>query len=282
MLKKRVITALAALPVVLLPLFVLPQWAWGFFIAAISIGACWEWAQFGVLSARVRQGYLTLSAVIFGLILLFFLIVSRAYFHYFAMAAFLVSAVFWCVVVPLWLARQWRPGTGWVLLSGWLVIIPFALSFLYLYELGPWLVFALVVIVWIADIAAYFAGRTLGRHKLAPSISPGKTVEGAIGGVLGVIGYFFILRALLPVAESYGQTWAPLLQSQGFFLLGLFVLLAPISILGDLFESWMKRGVGLKDSGHLLPGHGGILDRIDALTSSLPLAGLYLMWMVAR
>ncbi|MBL8511135.1 MAG: phosphatidate cytidylyltransferase, partial [Betaproteobacteria bacterium] len=230
MLKTRVITALAALPMVLLPLFVLPRWVWGVFIVSVAMIACWEWTQFCALSSRAKKFYLALSALILGLTLLGFLATSRVTFDRFALIAFSLSAVFWVTVVPLWLVRQWRPvQPGWILLSGWLVIIPFALSFLYLYEWGPWLVFAFVVIVWIADIAAYFAGRSLGRHKLAPAISPGKTIEGAIGGVVGVVGYFFILQALLPIAESYGQGWAVALRSQGYLLLGLFVLLAPIS-----------------------------------------------------
>ncbi len=115
-----------------------------------------------------------------------------------------------------------------------------------------------------ADIGAYFSGRTLGRHKLAPSISPGKTWEGAIGGGLAVLAYGFLLSPHLPAG----------LGNSPVKLFIALVVLTAISVIGDLFESLLKRQAGLKDSSNILPGHGGALDRIDSLTSTLPLVAL--------
>jgi phosphatidate cytidylyltransferase len=125
-------------------------------------------------------------------------------------------------------------------------------------------------VVWLADIAAYFFGRTFGKRKLAPSISPGKTWEGAIGGGVAVVVYGFMLAPQLPGKLS---------ANYGLLLLVLIVLVA-ISIIGDLFESLLKRQAGLKDSSNVLPGHGGVLDRIDSLTSTLPLVALTWLSMV--
>ena len=132
------------------------------------------------------------------------------------------------------------------------------------------LVLGVMAAVWVADIAAYFTGRAFGRRKLAPSISPGKSWEGAYGAVAGVCAYGLACLSYIgyPVAEPGKLVLA---------LVGLVAFTA-VSIIGDLFESLVKRQAGVKDSGTLLPGHGGILDRIDSLTSTLPLAALVVLW----
>ena len=131
---------------------------------------------------------------------------------------------------------------------------------------GELTLLAIMATVWLADIAAYFSGRTFGRHKLAPAISPGKTWEGAIGGVLAVVVYGFLFLSVLP---------KELAGSPGLLCM-LLVTFAAFSIVGDLFESLLKRQAGLKDSSGILPGHGGVLDRIDSLTSTLPMAAIAL------
>jgi phosphatidate cytidylyltransferase len=141
-------------------------------------------------------------------------------------------------------------------------------------DTSPWLLLALAALVWVADIAAYFAGKRFGRHKLAPAVSPGKTWEGVYGALAGVVVYGALLAW---VANTY-QTPLTSVFDNGASVVVIFAMLGltAVSVVGDLFESWMKRGAGLKDSSQLLPGHGGVLDRIDALTSSLPVAALAL------
>jgi phosphatidate cytidylyltransferase len=139
-----------------------------------------------------------------------------------------------------------------------------------LYRMDAWLLLAAMALVWIADIAAYFCGRAFGRNKLAPSISPGKTREGAFGALLAVLVYGFVLAL-----KQWPDASAERLAGVAVVLL----LLTVLSIVGDLFESLLKRQAGIKDSSNLLPGHGGVLDRIDSLTSTLPLVALYFFWM---
>ena len=176
-------------------------------------------------------------------------------------AAFGAAAIFWLIAAPLWLwrgvRREARPA---LIVCGFLVIVPAALA---LAVLPAKHVLLVLVLVWIADTAAYFVGRAWGRHKLAPSISPGKTWEGAAGGVLGALAYAIICGGFFE-----GVAWVPLIAAA--------MLLAALSIVGDLFESAAKRQAEVKDSGALLPGHGGILDRIDSATAALPVAALLL------
>lgn len=143
--------------------------------------------------------------------------------------------------------------------AGFLVILPAALA---LALLEPAEILAVLVLVWIADTAAYFVGRSLGRRKLAPSISPGKTWEGAAGGLGGALIYAVLLGAF------WGPAW--------WAYLAIAAVLTVLSIIGDLFESAAKRQAGVKDSGTLLPGHGGIMDRIDSATATLPVCALLL------
>ena len=176
----------------------------------------------------------------------------------------MAAVLFWVIVAPIWLARGVSPQHRIALLAaGFIILVPAALA---LAALPPLQVLAVLVLVWVADSAAYFVGRAWGRRKLAPSISPGKTWEGAWGGIAGALAYAIICRGL-----AGAVAWMPLVAGAA--------LLAVLSIVGDLFESAAKRQAGVKDSGTLLPGHGGILDRIDSATATLPLAALLLPWM---
>jgi len=175
-------------------------------------------------------------------------------------ASFLLSALFWAIAAPLWLWRGVRDVHRPVLAAaGLVVIVPAALA---LATLEPAEILAVLVLVWIADTAAYFVGRSFGRRKLAPSISPGKTWEGAAGGLGGALIYAVVLGAF------WGRAW--------WAYLAIAAVLALLSIIGDLFESAAKRQAGVKDSGTLLPGHGGIMDRIDSATATLPVSALLL------
>lgn len=282
MLRTRIITALVMMAILLAALFAVPRWSWGLFTLALLMAAAWEWSGFCGMPTAARSAWLAATAVIAALIFSAWLQdeIAGISFESIKFAGFALAALFWVLIAMPWLFRAWRPASPWpIALAGWLVVFPTWLALLSLREISPWLLLSFAAIVWVADIAAYFVGRRFGRRKLAPAISPGKTIEGAMGAVIGVVVYFFAWRYLIAHTPLKDESWVAALQSHGWVLFAVFVLLALFSIVGDLFESWMKRGAGLKDSSNLLPGHGGILDRIDALTSTLPLAGLYLMLM---
>jgi len=165
-----------------------------------------------------------------------------------------------------WQPRSGLPGA----LAALVVLIGGFVAVVELQARSPWLVLAAMAIVWVADTAAYFSGRAFGRHKLAPQVSPGKTWEGVYGAWIAVALYAL---ALVPYAGAAGfrlPVTTLAIASWVVFLL----LLASISVVGDLFESLLKRHAGAKDSGALLPGHGGVLDRIDALLAAMPIAAL--------
>jgi phosphatidate cytidylyltransferase len=281
-LKTRIITALVILPIVLLALFAFPRWGWVCFAVIIMAAAAWEWRRLCKLSpAAAIAYYLALAACGCALLAAHFLPAAQQLSNV-TLWVFVAAMIFWVISVPLWLLQTWRsPYAALDALAGGMVIVPTFAALLFLRDLSPWLLLSIAVIVWVADIAAYFAGKAFGRHKLAPAISPGKTVEGVIGGLAGVGVYFLLWRGLVE-AWIPNEPWVRALQAQGLVLLVFFLLLGGISVIGDLFESWMKRGAGVKDSSHLLPGHGGILDRIDALTSTLPLAALFIILVMQR
>jgi phosphatidate cytidylyltransferase len=276
MLKTRVITALSIVPVFLLALFWFPAWAWGLFTFAIVLAGCWEWSRFcgfGGVSLRVYQVVTAVLAL--GFLLLYLQSLNPGWMVLTSRWLFVAAGAFWLVAVPLWLFSTWRPKWPIVVgLAGWFVMFPTWAAFLRLRDASPWLLLSLMIIVIVADIGAYFAGRRFGKVKLAPAISPGKTWEGVVGGLIAVMAYFFAWFLALRYLEGAG--WSRDLIDFGMWLPGVFLLLGAVSVLGDLFESWMKRCAGMKDSSNLLPGHGGVLDRIDALTAALPVAGLIL------
>jgi phosphatidate cytidylyltransferase len=269
MLKQRVLTAMVLLPLLLASMFLLPSQGWQWLTCLPFALAAGEWARLAGYGKRARVAFIgILLASCLGFIAAF----SSASYSAAAIAwstmLHAAALMFWAIVVPLWLFRGWhvthpllRGAVGWiVLLPAWLGAVCLQRS--------PWSMLAVLLVVWIADTAAYFSGRRFGRHKLAPNISPGKTWEGVIGAFVAVVIYGLCASFVLqPSANSYDRV----------FVLIFVVALTALSILGDLFESWIKRGAGAKDSGNLLPGHGGILDRIDSLTAALPFAALYFL-----
>ncbi len=272
MLKARVVTALILLAGLLTSLFLLPAFGWLIFASLVCGGAALEWGAmvgFGPAPRRIYAALLGLLCLTGGLVAGLHLPASVAPF---ALApAYALSALFWLLCVPFWLRARWKlPGAGAAALVGFVLLVPPSLAIAHLRLLSPWLLLGVMAAVWIADIAAYFTGRAFGRRKLAPSISPGKSWEGAYGAIVGVCIYGLACLSYIgyPVAEP-----ARLLLA-----LGGLVAFTAVSIIGDLFESLVKRQAGVKDSGTLLPGHGGILDRIDSLTSTLPLAALVVLW----
>jgi len=248
----RVATAAALLAAFLAALFLLPRGAFALLAALLVVAGSLEWARLCRLDGGAAWAYAAAATAAFAGL---FVEHDRL-----AGGAFLVAALFWALAAPLWLWRAVRETQRPALAAaGLVVVVPAALA---LATLGPSEVLAVLVLVWIADTAAYFVGRAIGRRKLAPSISPGKTWEGAAGGIGGALVYAIVLGIL------GGRPW--------WAYLGIAAVLAVLSIVGDLFESAAKRQAGVKDSGTLLPGHGGVLDRIDSATATLPVAALLL------
>ena len=274
MLLTRVITALALLPVVLGMLFFAPPAAWALFVLAIALLACWEWSRMCGLTPAGQGAYLVASGAIGAFLWLMYLRVVPGNFAAMALTGFIIATVFWIAGAPLWLAQQMRPSPSTCAAAGWIVVWPAWLALVVLRDTSPWLLLAVAALIWVADIAAYFAGKAFGRHKLAPAVSPGKTWEGVLGALTGVVAYGTILAW---VANAYSTPLTSLFNDGAAVVVVIAMVgLTGLSVVGDLFESWMKRGAGLKDSSKLLPGHGGVLDRIDALTSTLPVAALAL------
>jgi len=272
MLATRIITALVLGSAVLAALFLLPPLAWGT-VALLAIGiAGMEWAD---LAGYKQPMWLLFVAgiLLIGGNLLFSPMsgFTRGWPRGVVIGVCAPATLFWVFVVPLWLRGRWRPLSALaVAVTGWLVLIAAWLALVELQARSPWLALAAMAIVWIADTAAYFAGRRFGRRKLAPLISPGKTWEGFYGAMAAVTLYAV---ALIPLARAAGYT-GPISAVTVVAWLALVVAIAALSAEGDLFESLLKRHAGVKDSGKLLPGHGGLLDRIDALLAALPPAAL--------
>ena len=228
-------------------LFFLPRIALAVLVAILLLFAALEWARLCRLDTASSWLFAITLAVVF---------LALHYLHL-ETEMFVLAALFWIIIAPLWMWRGVRAGqTTRIGAAGFAVLVPAGLAML---ALKPLEILLVLVLVWIADSAAYFVGRAWGRRKLAPSISPGKSWEGAVGGVVGAAAYAIICGYWMNQAMSF---------------LAAAVLLAIVSIVGDLFESAAKRQAGVKDSGTLLPGHGGILDRIDSATAVLPLAAL--------
>jgi phosphatidate cytidylyltransferase len=270
MLKTRVITALVLLAVFFPVLFLLPAIYIGAFFLLAVLAAAWEWSCLLAPEAR-RAAWLY---ALFSLaIILFLLGMQNASWQF---ALLLLAVIFWFFVAPFILAKginlslqKLRP--FYVVLG--LILLPatwFALVFLR--ELGLIFLLTSMTLVWVADIGAYFVGKSFGKRKLALHISPGKSVEGAIGGLVLSYGYALLCVFYLPFESSLFGAWAIRFGWVPMFL--MVTVLVAFSIFGDLFESQLKRLAGVKDSSHLLPGHGGVLDRVDALIPTMPIAAL--------
>lgn len=256
-LQTRIATAVPLGLGFLAALYWAPPLLWIGLVGVIAVLAAIEWAAMAGLGKTAGLFY-GLSVVALSTMLTIVAPVLAAPFY--------PALLFW-LVAPALLARGTliRP-TLLHLTLGVIVLIPTHLGLVALRDLTPDLVLVIVGVVVVADTAAYFSGRRFGKNKLAPSISPGKTWEGVIGAWLAITLY-----AVLLFYFSGDTIKLPcLLQT-----LGLFWALFGLSVLGDLFESTLKRQAGIKDSGNLLPGHGGVLDRIDSLTAVLPAATLF-------
>lgn len=276
MLRQRVATALVLVSALLSAIFLLPLSAWMIFVGLLVVVATVEWCGLIGLSGTARALYSAVTAFIFLAACLAGGLAGTpaAASPQVLLFVFGIGAAFWLAVAPLWLSGKWPLRAGGVgVVVGWLVVVPAGLALVHLRAVDPVVLLAAMAVVWVADIAAYFVGRAIGRRKLAPGISPGKSWEGALGAVVFVVVYGFVLTLGWP---QLGLPSPSGVSGVLAFAAGL-VLITAVSIVGDLFESLAKRQAGVKDSGSIFPGHGGILDRIDSLTSTLPLVSLALM-----
>ncbi len=267
----RLLTAIVLVPLVLAAIFYLPADGFAVLMAlCLGIGA-WEWGGFMRISPIMRALYVILNAAGFALLwylredsFLRFMILEAA-------ALWWLAALVWIMIYPKGLTAD-QSRTVVKGLIGLFTLQPTFVALCYLQSMGdngPLRLMSVLVIIWSADTGAYFAGRAFGRNKLAPKVSPGKTWEGVMGGlacssVLAMLGAWYVF-------DLSG------INAAVFVLLGLLV--ASVSIVGDLSESMFKRHAGVKDSGQIFPGHGGMLDRIDSVTAAAPvfLLGLILL-----
>jgi len=272
MLRDRVVTAAVLAACFLAALFWLPPLGWIALTGVVLALAAWEWAGFARCATAGRLAYAAASVGALVAAAHAFNLATGAAGTVALTPIYGLAAVFWVVGAPIWLAR--RPPnapSALVLGAGWVVLLPAFLALIHLRNLDPRSLLLFMAIVWIADIAAYFVGRRFGRRKLAPRVSPGKTWEGLAAALVATgvyaFGWISFARGATPVVVR-DLPWSPA------WMLVLVEGLTVLSVIGDLFESAMKRQAGLKDSGGLLPGHGGVLDRIVALTPVLPVAAL--------
>ncbi len=255
MLKQRIITAILLAPI-LLSLVILGNDYWfAFLIAVIQLAATYEWLRI----AQLKTGLAVVNAIsltVLGLFLVFLWPVPSLYW-------LLLYVVIWVLAVIWLLNHRWgyENNTTQLLfkgITGVLAIMVFAISInqLHAIDQGQWWTLALFLLIWVADIGAYVSGKTMGKHKLAINISPGKTWEGVIGAQVFVVIYAVIISYFLPILW-----WQAML---------VMVPIALFSVVGDLSASLGKRQANIKDSSNLLPGHGGFIDRFDSLIAAAP------------
>jgi len=256
MLRTRVITAILLVTGLLLTVFLASQQVWAIVTLGISLLAVTEWANLIKLN-RTQSGISVAITTFVGISLLSSATALAPYQSYIKSGLLSLSALFWVVMAPVWLSQR-KSCQHRLMMSvlGVLLISATWIALVDLHTINPWLLIGVIATVSLADSAAYFAGKRFGRHKLAPNISPGKTWEGVLGALAAVTAYGSLL--------CYYQHFS-------LWLVVALWLVVMFSIMGDLIESLMKRQAGLKDSGQLLPGHGGILDRIDGFIPTLPM-----------
>lgn len=271
MFNARLATALILLAVCVAAALLLPHRWWATVLLMVLAVAAWEWGALAG-TGRARRalfvGVVLVSAWVIGLAAGSQL-GSATRQPTVETAVYGASMAFWLFLTPPWLTQRWQVRSRLALEgAGWIVLVPVWLALTRM-QTEPGELLALLGIVWIADTAAYGAGRTWGRHLLARQISPAKTWEGVAGACAAVAVYYVALSMLAP-QWRWVHGWSGVVLFAGVTLM---------SIVGDLYESWIKRQAGVKDSSALLPGHGGMLDRIDSMSSSMPFAALLLPYL---
>jgi phosphatidate cytidylyltransferase len=261
MLKTRIITAVALLIALLTVVFFASTEVWALITLGIALLGMAEWSNLIQLQ-KIQRYCLLIVTLMLGLVIAFMHLTPFYYYqNYVVLAVLAFSSLFWIVVAPVWLITRKTVSNRLIMsVLGVFLIFAIWIALVGLHAINPLLLLGTIATVSIADSAAYFAGKKFGRHKLAPEISPGKTWEGVLGALSAVTVYGALLC-------YYKQL--------SLWLIVCLWLLVALSIVGDLVESLLKRKADLKDSGQLLPGHGGILDRIDGLMPTLPITLLF-------
>ncbi len=270
MLKQRILTALVLAPIMIGGIFYLPLGLFKLFIAAIVTMGAWEWANLS--GVKMQVGRVAYAGIVAGLIWLieFEGLVQEI--------DVLYVALVWWIIAFILVAAHPKLKALWStpvvrMLMGLAILIPMWVGFVQIksYAINDYLIMYVMLVVWGADVGAYFAGRTFGKHKLAATVSPGKTWEGVYGGLattfIIALGGGYLLEKEAGLSLDFSQ-WA--------LLIGVTLAITFVSVVGDLIESMVKRHRGIKDSSNLLPGHGGIMDRIDSMTAALPMFALAL------
>jgi phosphatidate cytidylyltransferase len=261
MLRQRILTALVMAPVAIGCLFFLPPIGFAIFVGLVLTIGAWEWANFAGIGSVGRYVY----GAFVGCLLLVTYFLPGQY--------ILILGCLWWIASFFFMTRYpaatelWSGPVG-VSIIGLFVLVPGFVALLTLKALdhANFLILLLFFLIWGADIGAYFTGRALGKHKLAPAVSPGKTWEGFFGGLL--------IAFCIGIGMLVWQGYPALSDASSWVFLGGLIVVIMVSVLGDLVMSMFKRNRGVKDSSNLLPGHGGILDRIDSLLSAGPVFAL--------
>jgi len=262
--ESRVLTAVVLIPLFIFGVLKLPALYFSLLVTGVVLAGSWEWARLaGQDGARQRLYFVAATLVLMAAV--------YYYRHWAAQPLAAAACVAWlAAAVALWRRRAagplaWPAPARWA--AGQAALVPAWLAVCLLQARAPYALLLLFVLIWSADSAAYFVGRRLGRRGLAPMISPGKTVEGLWGALASVLPVVVVFAALLDIEAP---AWP--------VLLGLSLGVVLMSAVGDLFESNWKRLGGFKDSGAVLPGHGGVLDRIDSMTAAAPFFMLGWLW----
>lgn len=292
MLKQRILSAIVLIGIVFAALFLFSPFAFGVAVVAVAVIGVWEWTQF--LKFKMPMWRVIVSLIV-GAFLFLWIYAEANYlnagiaFEGYAELILFSAVIWWLVALGLVIsypssAKAWSKSVILHFIFAFFTLLPFVIGVLKLrlshYLVNPYyglmLLLYVFILVWGADSGAYFAGRTFGKHKLAPKVSPGKTWQGVFGGLVSaaLIAYLFLQFAPVDFVVQVKS------ESTLLPFIALSVATVAISVLGDLTESMFKRNSGIKDSGNIIPGHGGVLDRIDSLTAAVPFFAYFYFYVI--